>query len=106
MLTVRQRQMLMFIAATIRQTGTSPSIEEMREDLGLASKSGVARMLDALEERGFIRRLRNRARAIEVIRLPEADACEAMVQFSDAQLLAECATRAAWRRAWVSAAPP
>ena len=72
MLTAKQRELLMFIDQRLGQTGISPSFDEMREALDLKSKSGVHRLISALEERGFIRRLPNRARALEVLRLPEA----------------------------------
>src|SRR4051812_3929028 len=71
MLTVKQRELLMFIDQRLGQTGISPSFDEMREALDLKSKSGVHRLISALEERGFIRRLPNRARALEVVKLPE-----------------------------------
>src|SRR3954465_10253244 len=72
MLTAKQRALLMFIDTRLNQRGISPSFDEMREALDLKSKSGVHRLISALEERGFIRRLPNRARALEVIKLPEA----------------------------------
>src|SRR3954447_11885840 len=72
MLTAKQRELLMFIDQRLGQTGISPSFDEMREALDLKSKSGVHRLISALEERGFIRRLPNRARALEVVKLPEA----------------------------------
>jgi repressor LexA len=71
MLTRKQHDLLMFIHDRLSDTGISPSFEEMKEALDLASKSGVHRLISALEERGFIRRLANRARALEVIRMPE-----------------------------------
>ncbi|HWW11963.1 MAG TPA: transcriptional repressor LexA [Brevundimonas sp.] len=71
MLTRKQHELLMFIHERIQETGVSPSFDEMKEALDLASKSGIHRLITALEERGFIRRLANRARAIEVIKLPE-----------------------------------
>src|SRR3990172_12933989 len=72
MLTTKQKELLTFINARLRETGVPPSFEEMKEALALQSKSGVHRLIMALEERGFIRRLPHRARAIEVIKLPEA----------------------------------
>ena len=72
MLTVKQRELLLFIHHRIQETGVSPSFDEMKEALDLASKSGIHRLITALEERGFLRRLANRARALEVIKLPEA----------------------------------
>ncbi|WP_448581277.1 transcriptional repressor LexA [Thermaurantiacus sp.] len=70
MLTAKQHDLLAFIAARLEATGVSPSFEEMKEALDLKSKSGVHRLVEALEERGFLRRLPNRARALEVLRLP------------------------------------
>jgi repressor LexA len=72
MLTTKQKELLVFIDSRLRQTGVPPSFEEMKEALALQSKSGVHRLIMALEERGFIRRLPHRARAIEVIKLPDA----------------------------------
>src|SRR5918994_1046438 len=72
MLTSKQRELLMFIDDRLKASGISPSFDEMREALELKSKSGVHRLISALEERGFIRRLPNRARALEVVRPPEA----------------------------------
>ena len=72
MLTSKQKELLVFIDARLQQTGVPPSFEEMKEALALQSKSGVHRLIMALEERGFIRRLPHRARAIEVIKLPDA----------------------------------
>ena len=71
MLTAKQRELLLFIDARLNEGGISPSFDEMREALDLKSKSGVHRLISALEERGFIRRLPNRARALEVVKLPE-----------------------------------
>jgi len=71
MLTSKQRELLQFIHERLRQSGVSPSFDEMREALDLKSKSGVHRLVSALEERQFIRRLPNRARALEVIKMPE-----------------------------------
>jgi len=70
-LTAKQRELLLFIDARLKENGISPSFDEMREALDLKSKSGVHRLISALEERGFIRRLPNRARALEVVKLPE-----------------------------------
>jgi repressor LexA len=72
MLTVKQRELLMFIDDRLKASGISPSFDEMREALELKSKSGVHRLISALEERGFIRRLPNRARALEVVKPPES----------------------------------
>ncbi|MCK8783529.1 transcriptional repressor LexA [Roseomonas sp. NAR14] len=71
MLTRKQHELLMFIDRHLRDTGFSPSFEEMKEALSLKSKSGIHRLIMALEERGFLRRRAHRARALEVIRLPE-----------------------------------
>lgn len=71
MLTAKQRELLLFIDARLKESGISPSFDEMREALDLKSKSGVHRLISALEERGFIRRLPNRARALDVVKLPE-----------------------------------
>lgn len=68
MLTVKQRDLLTFIQETTYRKGYAPYYDEMREHLGLQSKSGIHRMIQALEERGFIRRMKNRARAIDVVR--------------------------------------
>jgi len=74
MLTAKQRELLLFIDRRLNEAGISPSFDEMREALDLKSKSGVHRLISALEERGFIRRLPNRARALEVLKLPETRA--------------------------------
>ncbi len=71
MLTAKQHELIRFIQQRLEATGISPSFEEMKEALDLKSKSGVHRLISALEERGFIRRLPNRARALEVVKLPE-----------------------------------
>ncbi|GAB4069969.1 transcriptional repressor LexA [Ancylobacter sonchi] len=71
MLTRKQHELLRFIHERLKESGVPPSFEEMKEALDLRSKSGIHRLITALEERGFIRRLPNRARALEVIRLPE-----------------------------------
>ncbi|MCC7428315.1 MAG: transcriptional repressor LexA [Alphaproteobacteria bacterium] len=72
MLTRKQHELLIFIDRHLRQTGFSPSFEEMKEALKLKSKSGIHRLITALEERQFIRRRAHRARALEVLRLPDA----------------------------------
>ena len=74
MLTVKQHELLLFVNKRLNDSGVSPSFDEMREALDLKSKSGVHRLISALEERGFIRRLPNRARALEVLKLPESSA--------------------------------
>jgi repressor LexA len=71
MLTKKQHELIRFIQERLELTGVSPSFEEMKEALDLKSKSGVHRLISALEERGFIRRLPNRARALEVLKQPE-----------------------------------
>lgn len=71
MLTRKQHELLLFIHERLSETGVSPSFEEMKDALDLKSKSGVHRLIRALEERSFIRRLPNRARALEVVRMPE-----------------------------------
>jgi repressor LexA len=72
MLTRKQHELLCFINDRLGEAGVSPSFEEMKDALELKSKSGVHRLISALEERGFIRRLPNRARALEILKLPEA----------------------------------
>ena len=71
MLTKKQKNLLLFINKKLRSSGVSPSYEEMKETLNLKSKSGIHRLISALEERGFIKRLAHKARALEVIKLPE-----------------------------------
>ena len=71
MLTKKQHELLMFIHERIKETGVSPSFDEMKEALDLASKLGIHRLITALEERGFLRRLPHRARALEVVKLPQ-----------------------------------
>ncbi|QPC87782.1 transcriptional repressor LexA [Mesorhizobium sp. NBSH29] len=72
MLTRKQHELLMFIHERMKEAGIPPSFDEMKDALDLASKSGIHRLITALEERGFIRRLPNRARALEVLRLPDS----------------------------------
>ncbi len=74
MLTRKQHELLRFIHERVQETGVPPSFDEMKDALDLKSKSGIHRLITALEERGFIRRLPNRARALEVIKMPEASA--------------------------------
>jgi len=71
MLTKKQKNLLLFINKKLRSTGVSPSYEEMKNALNLKSKSGIHRLITALEERGFIKRLAHKARALEVLKLPE-----------------------------------
>lgn len=82
-LTQKQRELLAFVRAEIDRSGQVPTFEEMRRHVGLASKSGVFRLLNSLEERGHIRRLPNRTRAIELIEV------NALARFSRAELMAE-----------------
>lgn len=72
MLTRKQHELLMFIHERLKESGVPPSFDEMKEALDLRSKSGIHRLITALEERGFIRRLPHRARALEIVRLPES----------------------------------
>lgn len=72
MLTRKQYDLLMFIHERLKETGVPPSFEEMKEALDLRSKSGIHRLITALEERGFVRRLPHRARALEIVRLPDS----------------------------------
>ena len=76
MLTEKQSELLRFIHTRLQKTGVPPSFDEMKDALDLKSKSGIHRLIMALEERGFIRRLPNRARALEVLRLPEQAAAD------------------------------
>ena len=71
MLTKKQKNLLVFINKKIRSSGISPSYEEMKNSLNLKSKSGIHRLISALEERGFVKRLAHKARALEVVKLPE-----------------------------------
>ncbi len=84
MLTRKQHELLMFIHTRLKETGVSPSFDEMKDALDLASKSGIHRLITALEERGFLRRLPHRARALEVMRLPEQSASPARQPFKTA----------------------
>ena len=72
MLTRKQKELLMFIHERVKESGVPPSFDEMKEALNLKSKSGIHRLITALEERGFIRRLPHRARALEILKLPES----------------------------------
>jgi repressor LexA len=94
MLTAKQHELLRFIHERLEISGISPSFEEMKEALDLKSKSGVHRLIGALEERGFIRRLANRARALEVIKIPEGGGAKA-VSTNNVVNLAPSAKRAA-----------
>ena len=94
MLTRKQHELIRFIQARLEETGVSPSFEEMKEALDLKSKSGVHRLISALEERGFIRRLPNRARALEVLRQPENVAAKTAAARSPAANANSAATAA------------
>lgn len=83
MLTRKQHELIRFIQVKLEETGVSPSFEEMKEALDLKSKSGVHRLISALEERGFIRRLPNRARALEVLKQPEDVSSKAPARMAD-----------------------
>lgn len=76
MLTRKQHQLLLFIQQRLKESGVPPSFDEMKDALELKSKSGIHRLITALEERGFIRRLPNRARALEVIKVPESQVAD------------------------------
>ncbi|MFN0024144.1 MAG: transcriptional repressor LexA [Parvularculaceae bacterium] len=94
MLTKKQHELLHFINERIRTTGVSPSFDEMKEALDLKSKSGIHRLITALEERGFIRRLPNRARALEVLRLAdEASTTKKLAKFSPSVVAGNFAQR-------------
>jgi repressor LexA len=82
MLTRKQRELLLFINQRLSATGISPSFDEMKNALSLKSKSGIHRLVSGLEERGFIRRLPHRARALEVVKLPEESAASERARFS------------------------
>src|ERR1700750_55128 len=71
MLTRKQYELLLFIHERVRETGVPPSFDEMKEALDLKSKSGIHRLITALEERGFLRRMEKRARALEIVKLPD-----------------------------------
>jgi repressor LexA len=77
MLTAKQKELLLYIHERIKESGVSPSFDEMKEALDLASKSGIHRLITALEERGFLRRLPHRARALEVLKMPDSAATAA-----------------------------
>jgi repressor LexA len=83
MLTRKQHELIRFIQTRLEESGVSPSFEEMKEALDLKSKSGVHRLISALEERGFIRRLPNRARALEVLKQPEDVTSKSPVRSAD-----------------------
>ncbi len=87
MLTKKQRELLLFINDRLGEDGVSPSFDEMKEALRLKSKSGIHRLITGLEERGFIRRLPHRARAIEILRLPEDRAASSPVGRPDSNVI-------------------
>lgn len=89
MLTRKQHELICFIHDRLAETGISPSFEEMKEALDLKSKSGVHRLISALEERGFLRRLANRARALEVVKMPERGETRAVEQNKVVNLASE-----------------
>lgn len=92
MLTKKQHELICFISDRLNETGVSPSFEEMKEALALKSKSGVHRLISALVERGFLRRLPNRARALEVLKMPERAGAKASPAAPAAPKAAETAT--------------
>lgn len=87
MLTRKQHELICFINDRLAETGVSPSFEEMKDALDLKSKSGVHRLISALEERGFIRRLPNRARALEVMKLPEGGTATARAAGNESNVI-------------------
>lgn len=89
MLTRKQHELICFINDRLDETGVSPSFEEMKEALDLKSKSGVHRLISALEERGFLRRLPNRARALEVLKMPERAEAKATAAPSTRRIVPE-----------------
>ena len=91
MLTKKQHELLMFIHRRLQESGISPSFDEMKDELDLASKSGIHRLITALEERGFVRRMEHRARAIEVIKMPNSN----VATFTPKAALSTFADRAA-----------
>src|SRR5213596_2823205 len=93
MLTAKQRELLLFIDARLKESGISPSFDEMREALSLKSKSGVHRLITALEERGYIKRIPNRARCIELLPDPELPAARTLSAIPTAALAAEARRR-------------
>jgi len=96
MLTRKQHELLVYINRRLADSGVSPSFEEMKDALGLKSKSGIHRLISGLEERGFIRRLPHRARALEVVKLPEESAAKApRGKFSPTVIKGDSASRVA-----------
>jgi repressor LexA len=86
MLTKKQHELLVFINARLQETGVCPSFDEMKDALGLKSKSGIHRLITGLEERGFVRRLPHRARALEILRLADSTASDGPANF-DAKVI-------------------
>jgi repressor LexA len=86
MLTRKQHDLLMFIHTRLQEAGVPPSFDEMKDALDLKSKSGIHRLITALEERGFIRRLPNRARALEILKLPESYASDGAIATPEPQV--------------------
>ncbi|MBY4641197.1 transcriptional repressor LexA [Gluconacetobacter entanii] len=84
MLTRKQHELLLYIDRHLKQTGFSPSFDEMKDALGLRSKSGIHRLISALEERGFVRRKHHRARALEVVQIPQIEAADTAMRGADA----------------------
>jgi repressor LexA len=105
MLTKKQYDLLMFIDRRLRETGVAPSFDEMKDALGLRSKSGIHRLMTGLEERGFIRRLAHRARALEVVRLPDNLAGRYQSQAKRAEAFAPNVIRADFKLAGASSTP-
>ncbi|MBU6443835.1 MAG: transcriptional repressor LexA [Alphaproteobacteria bacterium] len=101
MLTRKQYELLMFIHERVRETGIPPSFDEMKDALDLKSKSGIHRLITALEERGYLRRMEKRARALEIIKLPEnvADQMRPATSRSQAQRLSHPGSRSGGREA-------
>ncbi len=95
MLTRKQLELLLFINERLKEEGVPPSFEEMKDALNLQSKSGVHRLIVALEERGFLKRMANRARALEVIKLPEFSLPKSGLQ--KIRLLAQCHSGQPWQ---------
>src|ERR1700709_2153499 len=95
MLTRKQYELLMFIHERVRESGIPPSFDEMKDALDLKSKSGIHRLITALEERGFLRRIEKRARALEIIKLPEnvSDTLKPATTRSQAQRLTPAGAR-------------
>lgn len=101
MLTRKQNELLLFINKRLNDGGVSPSFDEMKEALRLKSKSGIHRLITGLEERGFLRRLPHRARALQVLKLPETAAMQAptsRISPTSAAAASPRAARASFRR--------